>query len=215
MQFLPLLLILAFLVTFVQIGLLTIAFEKLGLSQESAFLLLFSSLFGSSINLPLFSVTATRPPEDSFPPEIRELMRRTAEHFKGRTMIAVNAGGCLIPLTFSLYLIQNNPLTLPQVAFATVLVTLVCHVVARPVPGVGIGMPIFVAPLTAAAVAILVAPEQSAPLAYVCGTLGVLIGADVLRLRDIRQMGTPIASIGGAGTFDGIFLTGIVAVLLA
>jgi len=28
-------------------------------------------------------------------------------------------------------------------------------------------------------------------------------------------MGAPVASIGGAGTFDGIFMTGIVAVLLA
>jgi uncharacterized membrane protein len=42
-----------------------------------------------------------------------------------------------------------------------------------------------------------------------------LIGADLLRIRDIRRMGTPLAAIGGAGTFDGIFITGIVAVLLA
>ena len=76
-------------------------------------------------------------------------------------------------------------------------------------------MPVFVAPFTAALTALLLAPEQSAPLAYICGTLGVLIGADILRLNDIRKIGTPMASIGGAGTFDGIFITGIVAVLLA
>jgi uncharacterized membrane protein len=62
---------------------------------------------------------------------------------------------------------------------------------------------------------LLIAPENSAPLAYICGTMGVLLGADLLRLNDIRKIGTPVASIGGAGTFDGIFLTGIVAVLLA
>jgi uncharacterized membrane protein len=45
--------------------------------------------------------------------------------------------------------------------------------------------------------------------------MGVLIGADILRLKDIREMGPPYAAIGGAGTFDGVFLTGIVAVLLA
>jgi uncharacterized membrane protein len=83
------------------------------------------------------------------------------------------------------------------------------------VAGIGIGMPIFIAPLTAAIVALLINSEQSAPLAYICGTLGVLIGADLLRLGNIRRMGVPIAAIGGAGTFDGIFLTGIVAVLLA
>jgi hypothetical protein len=34
------------------------------------------------------------------------------------------------------------------------------------------------------------------------------------QLADIRTMGVWVASIGGAGTFDGIFLTGIIAVLL-
>ena len=76
-------------------------------------------------------------------------------------------------------------------------------------------MPIFIAPISAAIVAILLEPEFSAPLAYISGTLGVVIGADLLRVGNIRDMGVPVASIGGAGTFDGIFITGIVAVLLA
>jgi len=87
--------------------------------------------------------------------------------------------------------------------------------ISRPLPGIGIGMQIFVAPLAAALTALLLKPEHSAALAYVSGTLGVLIGADLMRLNDIRRMGTPLAAIGGAGTFDGIFMTGIVAVLLA
>jgi uncharacterized membrane protein len=52
-------------------------------------------------------------------------------------------------------------------------------------------------------------------MAFISGTMGVLIGADLLHLDDIRKMGTPVASIGGAGSFDGIFISGIVAVLLA
>ncbi len=78
-------------------------------------------------------------------------------------------------------------------------------------------MPMFVTPLTATLVALLIAPEPwlRAPLAYVAGTLGALIGADLLRFADIHRLGAPVASIGGAGTFDGIFATGIVAVLLA
>jgi uncharacterized membrane protein len=85
---------------------------------------------------------------------------------------------------------------------------------SRPIPGLGIGMPMLVAPLTAALVAIPLGGEYRAPLAYIAGSLGVLIGADVLRLKDIRKLGAPLASIGGAGTFDGIFMTGLVAVLL-
>ena len=45
--------------------------------------------------------------------------------------------------------------------------------------------------------------------------MGTLIGADLLNLDKISGLGAPVASIGGAGTFDGIFLIGIMAVLLA
>ena len=98
---------------------------------------------------------------------------------------------------------------------AIAIVTAVSYLISRPLPGIGIGMPVFVAPVVAALVAVLLSPAHSAALAYVGGTLGVLIGADLLRVKDIRRMGTPLAAIGGAGTFDGIFMTGIVAVLLA
>jgi Protein of unknown function (DUF1614) len=46
------------------------------------------------------------------------------------------------------------------------------------------------------------------------GSLGMLIGADLLNLDKVRGLGAPVASIGGAGTFDGNFLTGVLAVLL-
>ena len=51
-------------------------------------------------------------------------------------------------------------------------------------------------------------------LAYVSGVLGTLIGADLTNLGAIKKIGAPVASIGGAGTFDGVFLSGIIAVLL-
>ncbi len=46
-------------------------------------------------------------------------------------------------------------------------------------------------------------------------SLGTLIGADLMNLDKVRGLGAPVASIGGAGKFDGIFLTGLLAVLLA
>jgi uncharacterized membrane protein len=54
------------------------------------------------------------------------------------------------------------------------------------------------------------------PLAppFVLG-LFLLIGADLFNLGQIQGLGALVASIGGAGTFDGIFITGILAVLLA
>ena len=73
----------------------------------------------------------------------------------------------------------------------------------------------FVPAVATAVVALLLSRQYAAPLAYISCSLGTLIGADVLNLDKIRGLGAPVASIGGAGTFDGIFLTGIVAVLLA
>jgi uncharacterized membrane protein len=207
--------ILIFLLSIVQVGALTIAFDKLGLTAPSAFLLLFASLFGSAINLPLFTVRAEQPATAPLPPSLRRLLRLHAREFKGKTLVAVNVGGCLIPAAFSIYLLIRHPMPWTQVLFATAAIAGLSRLISRPIPGLGIGMPIFIPPVMAAMLALLINSEESAPLAYVSGTLGVIIGADLLRLNDIRKLGTPFASIGGAGTFDGIFMTGIVAVLLA
>ncbi len=204
---------LALLMAFVQVGALTLAFDKLGLSPGSAMLLLLTSVIGSTLNLPLFMVDA-RPPPQEYMSTLRGSIGDTRQPFTGKTMIAVNVGGGLVPTFFSAYLIAFHGLPLWDVVLAVTLLATISHVVSRPVPGIGIGMPVLVAPVSAAMVALLLLPEQSAPLAYIGGTMGVLIGADLLRLRDVRRLGTPIASIGGAGTFDGIFITGIVAVLL-
>jgi uncharacterized membrane protein len=213
LYFALLLLALGLLVAFVQVGALTLAFDKLGLSPDSAVLLLLASLFGSLINLPLFTVESEEPPPP-WPETFRSLLRLPQMEFTGTTVIALNVGGGLVPLAFSAYLMRHAALDLLTVGAAVALVALVCRLMSRPVPGVGIGIPVFIAPVMAALAAVTLDPVHSAPLAYIGGTLGVLIGADILRLGDIRRMGAPFASIGGAGTFDGIFLSGIVAVLL-
>ena len=206
--------VLGLLMALAQFGLMALTFHKLGLSTESGFLLLFSSLVGSAINLPLFTVraeTATYP----IPPIFHGLLPRMKLPFTGKTLITVNVGGGLIPIGFSLYLFKQSVLGIAQVIPAIAWVTTLSYLLSRPIPGVGIAMPIFVAPVAAALAAILLGGEGSPALAYISGSLGVLIGADLLRLRDIPRLGASIASIGGAGTFDGIFITGLLAVLLS
>ena len=213
-QFVFLALILIVLAVVIQVGAFTIALDKLGVSPHSAMLLLICTLLGSAINLPLFTITAEEPSAET-KQMLHSLLLNRPLPFNGKTVIAVNAGGALIPLSFSIYLMSANELPMNRVVLAIAIVAAVCRIASRPVAGLGIGIPVFVAPFTAALTALLLTPEQSAPMAYICGTLGVLIGADLLRLTDIRKLGAPVASIGGAGTFDGIFFTGIVAVLLA
>lgn len=206
---------LVFLMVFVQIGLIRIAFDKLGLSAESAYLLLLCTLGGSLINLPLFSLK----PDSEVPLRIPEQMRRWSfiklPPVTDRIIVTVNIGGAVVPAAFSLYLIAHNPLNPLQVATAVAAVAFIANRISWPIPGTGIGMPTLIAPIAAALIATWLDPEQRAPLAYIGGTLGVLIGADLLRLNDIRKLGVPYASFGGAGTFDGVYVTGLLAVLLA
>lgn len=202
-----------FFLTMVQFGILTIAFDKLGLSSDSALLLFMTILVGSMINIPLYSMKANPPRLEDMPPQLRKLY--AAQPFSGRTVVAVNLGGCVVPVAFCIYLLRNHPLNIFEVAIAVAAVSALSYFVSRRLPGIGFGMPILVAPLLAALVSVVLDAANAAPMAYISGTLGVLIGADLLHLKDIKDVGAPFASIGGAGSFDGIFLTGIVAVLLS
>ncbi len=209
--------VLAFLVVFLfvllQLQVLGLVLDKLGLSPEGAVTLLFATLIGSLINLPLFRIHG-EPMEAEPPPNLPPWILGRIQPYTGETLISVNVGGALIPVAFSLYLLVRQHLPLMDVVTATAIVSAVSYTFSQPIKGMGIGMPLLLAPLVTAFTALMLAPDNPAPLAYVSGTLGVLIGADLLHLKDIPRLATPMASIGGAGTFDGIFFTGILAVLL-
>jgi uncharacterized membrane protein len=126
----------------------------------------------------------------------------------------VNLGGALLPVALSAFLFHEVGHG-PQLVAVALLVAAVTHHFARVEPGVGVVVPIIIPTAAAALLAWFIAPEVRAAAAYVGGTIGTLVGADLLNLRNMRGSGAAVASIGGAGTFDGIFITGIVAVLLA
>lgn len=206
--------LLIFLGVIVQLQLVSIAFEKLGLSRLAGYGLLGLTLLGSMINVPLYTVVAN---QMILPPEKNELLRLFGLPplvLKSRMVIAVNLGGAVTPVMFSFYLLLHQALPVLQVLGVVAVVTALSYLASTPVKGVGICMPFLIAPLTAAFASLLINPDIAAPLAYIGGTLGVLIGADLLRLGSIRDLEAPIVSIGGAGTFDGIFLSGLLAVLL-
>ena len=135
------------------------------------------------------------------------------------TVIAVNVGGCVIPAGLAVYeivLLLHWGLVAALGLVATVLLNVVvCYRLARPVRGIGILMPGLIPPFVAALGALLLAPAHATPVAFIAGTLGPLVGADLLHLRDVERMHSGILSIGGAGTFDGILLSGIVALYLS
>ncbi|HYY16833.1 MAG TPA: DUF1614 domain-containing protein [Gammaproteobacteria bacterium] len=215
---LPFILVFFFLIgiiiALIEIGIIQYAYVKMGVSRRHVFALLILTLIGSYINIPVAQLPAERMVAD------REITFFGMQYVVPmveevpRTVIAVNVGGAIIPALLSLYLIVKKRMY-GRTLLAVVVVTAVVHWMAYPVEGVGIAVPIFIPPLIAAGIALLLARQSAPSLAYISGSLGTLIGADLLNLDKIQGLGAPIASIGGAGTFDGIFMTGLLAVLLA
>jgi uncharacterized membrane protein len=205
--------LLAVLLGLIQIGILQYVFESMGINRRYMFLLLLACLLGSYVNIPIMKF-----------PGGHERAGEVVEFFVVQyvvpvivdspgTVLAVNVGGAVIPFLLSMYLIAKNNLYAKS-AVAVGIVSLLVHLMARPVAGVGIAVPILIPPLVTALVALSLSNWNPAPLAYIAGSLGTLIGADLMNLGKVQGLGAPIASIGGAGKFDGIFLTGFVAVLL-
>lgn len=207
--------VLAFLFALIEIHVINYAFTLAGLPPELAFLALLGSLIGSYINIPIMRLHGgAHHTEVISAYGIR--YRPPVRMWDGTTILAINVGGAVVPVLVSLYILVHQPEIFGLAALATAIVALVVNRSARPIRGLGIATPIFIPPIIAALAGFLLGgPSHAAPVAYVGGVLGTLIGADIANLRRLTDLGAPVASIGGAGTFDGIFLTGIVAVLLA
>jgi uncharacterized membrane protein len=248
-----LLLLLPLLLALLYFNLAAHVYKLLGLSTLGAILLLGLSLLGGLINIPLTRrriEVAPNPALESLSPLLRGLLPYVHYYPPAvvEEVLAVNVGGAVVPLVFSalLFTLPTTPQVITLCGIA--LVALIAKLLARRVPGRGVTLPTFIPPLVAAATArglvmLVGAPIASAaPVAYIAGTLGTLIGADLLNLPPVlrgelvneavlkaateRTSFNPdvptepderqfIVSIGGAGVFDGIFLTGVVAPLLA
>ena len=208
------LVLVALLIFMVELRVLAYAYRKIGVAPRYMFAVLVLSLIGGHFNIPLYSVTVPR----LVPPETVTFFGRTyivpPAVEPGTTIVAINVGGALLPVLLSLYLFFRTGLY-ARMLLGTAIVAVVAHTFARVVPGVGIAISMFIPPLTAALVGLVLSWRRAPPVAYVAGSMGTLIGADLLNLGQIARLGAPIVSIGGAGTFDGIFVTGILAVLLA
>ncbi|MDX1638139.1 MAG: DUF1614 domain-containing protein [Balneolaceae bacterium] len=196
------------------------ALGKLGLSPAVSMLAAAGIFLGSVINIPVHYIEK---------PEMKSLAGRGMYglermlfrnmHKPDKVLLAVNLGGCVIPFLISVYelvRLWESGLAIFISSLACIGINIfICERLAQPVPDMGITIPALVPALVAALSALFLVPDQAPAAAFVSGVLGTLVGADLLHLKDIGRISSGIASIGGAGTFDGIVISGIFATLLA
>ena len=189
----------------------TLGFAKLGISQEATIFILFLILIGSVINIPITK---------------KKLFYKSESRFFGLWQVpklethytAINLGGAIIPALLSFYflfLLWQKGFELKPVFIATVLMIIISKFLAKIIPGRGVVLPTFIPPFFSAIFSLILAPNFAAPVSFISGVLGTLIGADILNLRRIQKLSPGLISIGGAGVFDGIFLVGIISALLS
>lgn len=172
---------------------LVTAFEEVGFNGWEAGLIVFSCIIFGSVNIELFSY--------------------------GKWIIAINVGGALLPILISLYLMLSRKVFGKSLVGIIIVAYFAYEVTYATSAGIVSEFPYwlippFVASLYSVAVS-LKNKKKAASIAYSSGTLGVLIGADLLHINEILQMPKGgVASIGGAAILDMVFLTGIIAVLI-
>lgn len=211
-------LVVLLLLPFVLADAMVSALLGLGLSSRVATLAVVAIFVGSLFNVPVWrresaQVLEYRPFDffgiDRLAPR---LVRAGAQQ-----VVALNVGGCIVPsliVCYELARLAAAGAALPAVAVIAINVA-VCWRLARPVAGLGILLPALVPGCLAALLAMLFAREHAPAVAFCAGVLGPLVGADVLHVRDLGRRASGLMSIGGAGTFDGIVISGFLAALLS
>lgn len=91
----------------------------------------------------------------------------------------------MIPVGLSFYRLFTHPQVIFSAGIATLILVFAVNRMARVIQGVGIGVPLFLPPIIAALTAALLSSTYAPVVAYISGTLGTLIGADLLNRRKI------------------------------
>ncbi len=139
-------------------------------------------------------------------------------------LLNINVGGALIPLIVCGSLIYKKLMDRIQLLVLTVgvvLVSAVAFTITRYEPNLGIvaEFPYLLLPsLCALAVPVVMGwvmdfpDDVQIPFAYTAAVLGNLIGADLVRIPMLVDEGI-LGSIGGAGAFDLVYLSGLIAAI--
>jgi len=215
----------ACIVPFMLVDLMSTALQNLHLSSSAAMLVLIGIVFGSVINLPIVRYPLDHEVEvPVFEPIAGWGVLPQYRRMRQESVVAVNVGGCVIPVLLAIRMMRfiadggSDAITVTVVGM--VVNSLICYRMAQPVPNLGIRLPFFLPALVALTLTWFGLPAEElrsyrAPVAFVIGITGPLVGADLLHWKDFKKIAGGMVSIGGAGTWDGIVLSGLLAALFA
>lgn len=139
----------------------------------------------------------------------------------GNVIIGISIAGAAIPIILSLRMLDQGRSPLIESLLGMAIVAYLAYSLSEVVPERGILLHSVYMPALAASIFGLLAARRkwsrAGPVAYVSGSIGILIGADVLHMGEVLawQPSYPVfAVIGGAGVFDAIFIVGVLAVII-
>jgi len=205
------------------LGFVGAAFTRLGFSWIAALAVVLLMLFGSFVNIPLYTIR-------------RDMIRGDAGAFSFQgdvspwatppvwdTVISLNLGGAVIPVLVSIYLLYRSAgllgtAIISPLCMGIVIVAIIAYLATRLVPGYGIKAPLFIPGLAALLCGLLLTGSTglvAGVTAFVAGTVGTLLGAGIAWLPRIKELEVPQVSIGGSGMFGAIFLACILSTLIA
>lgn len=194
---------------------------SIGINPLLALTLTLGSLLMSPVNITVAEVTYYLP----FTP-FADLMKLFPLPFiiqrVDKLFLELNIGGAVIPLATSIYLILmylvHNLYALTFFLASLIASSLVIRASSRIIPNIGITLPTTLPVLlTLIFTLISTITLHVNPLAfsYSLGSLSTLIGADLLNIKRVIRMMRGYVAIGGAGVFDGIYITGLVSLIFA
>lgn len=204
-------------------GVMPLAFEDhaaralaaLHLNGPAALLLLITAILGRTVRVRAWPFSGALRPTAALPSLGLVPFAPDWRHHTAGAPIAVSVGGCLVPcalVAWEALALQQHGVSLVLPALAVTITAAVCHALTR--PGDGIGVPADITAFVAACTALSLDPDHAVPVACAAGTLGPLLGAELLHLGDSAHPEHGAIGLGGAAAFDAMLLSCVVAVWL-
>lgn len=194
--------------------------KTLGLSVLESVALYLTILIASVINIPLYEFKSRRDSEQKYASYLGVKYPLPIWHGHN-TVVSVNLGGCIIATIASVYFAMALSSQWVMILLSIVAVSLGTFLLSRPSRSIGYYVPIYVPALLSLAVALIAlyiyggGLYNCARLSFIAATIGTIAGTSLINIPRLYKLGTSFISIGGFGSFDGIFVSGVLATIVA